>query len=128
MIYPVLYAIACIGFAAYNNDLIRDGKRIYHAINGAIHLTAAILIGYFTNWQYGLAVLFIAKLFFDTSLNLMRGLSIDYISPEVKAYKNWKVAIQKGKFTDWLEYKLFKGNGIIPKILYALIIVILLTC
>lgn len=116
MIWLLLYAIACIGLAAYNNDLIRDGKRIYHAINGAIHLTAAILIGYFTNWQYGLAVLFIARLFFDVSLNLMRGLAIDYVSPKPKS------------IVDRIEKWAFKNNGLVPKILYAFIIVILLTC
>jgi hypothetical protein len=115
MIWLLLYAIACIGLAAFNADLIRDGKRIYHFWNGAIHLTAAILIGYFTNWQYGLAVLFIARLFFDVSLNLMRGLSIDYVSPKPKS------------IVDRVEKWVFKNNGIIPKILYAFIIVILLT-
>lgn len=115
MIYPLLYIAVCIALAAYNADLIKEGKRIYHALNGAIHLTAAILIGYFTNWQYGLAVLFIARLFFDVSLSLMRGLSIDYISPNPKS------------IVDKIEKKLFKNNGIIPKILYAFIIVILLT-
>ena len=116
MIWLLLYAIACIGLAAYNNDLIRDGKRIYHAINGAIHLTAAILIGYFTNWQYGLAVLFIARLVFDTSLNLFRGLGIGYVSPKPKS------------IVDRIEKWAFKNNGIVPKILYAFIIVILLSC
>lgn len=116
MIWLLLYAIACIGLAAYNNDLIRDGKRIYHAINGAIHLTAAILIGYFTNWQHGLAVLFIARLFFDVSLNIMRGLAIDYVSPKPKS------------IVDRIEKWAFRNNGIVPKILYAFIIVILLSC
>ena len=123
----ILYIPFCVFFAWLNAKWIAEGKRIYHGINGSIHLFAAIIIGYSTKWQYGLAVLFITRLFFDMSLNIFRKLPVDYISPEVKAYKNFWKAIWKGKVVDYVEYKLFGNNGYLPKIIYAMIIVILLT-
>lgn len=123
----LLYIPFCVFFAWLNAQWIAKGKKILHGINGSIHLFAAIIIGYSTKWQYGLAVLFITRLFFDVSLNLFRKLPVDYISPEVKAYKNFWKAVWKGKVVDYIEYKLFGNNGYLPKIIYALIIVILLT-
>ena len=123
----LLYIPFCVFFAWLNARWIAKGKKILHGINGSIHLFAAIIIGYSTKWQYGLAVLFITRLFFDVSLNIFRKLPVDYISPEVKAYKNFWKAIWKGKVVDYVEYKIFGNNGYLPKIIYALIIVILLT-
>jgi hypothetical protein len=119
MIWLFLYAVACIGLAAYNNDLINEGKKILHFWNGLCHVTFAVLIAWRTHeWSYFFAVLCIARVFFDVSLNIWRGLPLDYISPEVKRYENLKEAFKKGKVVDFIEYKLFKGNGYIPKILY----------
>lgn len=123
----LIYIPICVIFASLNADWIKKGKKIKHGWNALLHLTVAILIGWFVNWKDGLAVLFIAKLFFDTSLNYFRKLPIDYISPEVKAYTNIWMALNKGKVTDYLEYKIFGNNGYVSKIVYAFIIITLLT-
>ena len=106
MIYPLLYIPFCIAFAWLNAILIKKGKRIYHALNGMLHLSVAIVIGYFTHWQYGLATLCITRLFFDVSLNLFRGLPIDYVSPKPKS------------IVDIAEKKIFGNDGFTPKVIY----------
>lgn len=111
----LLYIPFCVFFAWLNARWIAKGKKILHGINGSIHLFAAIIIGYSTKWQYGLAVLFITRLFFDVALNLFRGLPVDYVSPNPKS------------IVDKIEKQIFKKDGITPKLIYLLIIVILLT-
>jgi len=51
---------------------------------------------------------------FNTTLNLMRGLPIDYVPTKPKA------------LTDRIERALFGNNGIIPKILYIFISIAIL--
>lgn len=123
----LIYIPICILFAKINADWIKEGKKIKHFWNGLLHCVVAALVGYFVNWKDGLAVLFIANVFFNVSLNLFRKLPADYISPEVKSYTGLRMAFQKGKVIDYLEYKLFGNNGYSPKILYCFIIIILLT-
>ena len=113
MIYPLLYIPFCVAFAWLNAVLIKKGYRIYHALNGLLHLTVAFLIGYFTRWEYGVATLFITLLVFDTALNLFRGLPIDYVSPKPKS------------IVDRLEKWVFGNDGITPKILYIIIAFVL---
>lgn len=111
--FQVLYALFCIAFAGLNAYLINKGKRIYHAVNGAIH-TAAIAFGFIVfNWQTAVAILFISRLFFDWSLNLWRGLPLGYVSLAPKS------------IIDRLEKKAFGLNGILPKIIYLAIIIAL---
>lgn len=115
MIYLISYACFCIALAWYNSYLINKDKRIYHGVNGALHLLAAAAGWYFFSWQIGLAILPMARAVFDTSLNLFRGLSIDYVPSNPKS------------IVDKLEKKLFKNNGLVPKILYLLIVIVLVT-
>lgn len=115
MIYLIAYALFSVAFAWLNSYWIKQNKRIYHGINGAIHLLAAGAGWYLFSWQIGLAILFVARLFFDVSLNLFRGLSIDYVSPNPKS------------IVDRVEKKLFKLNGIVPKLIYLLVIIMLVT-
>jgi len=114
MIYLIAYAVFCIAFAWLNSYLIKKNKRIYHGINGAIHLLAAAAGWYFLGWTIGVAVLFVARLFFDVSLNLFRGKAIDYVSPSPKS------------IVDKIEKKIFRIDGISPKILYLFIIIVLI--
>jgi len=126
VIWLLLYIIPCLFLAWYNARLIKKGKHIYHALNGALHISvAAISFFVLKDWKAPIVILLIAKLFFDTALNLMRGLSIDYVSPEVIAYTSLKEAFKKGKVTDYIEWKLFRSSAI-PKIIYILLIVILI--
>lgn len=111
--YQITYGIFCILFALLNAKLIEGGKRIYHGLNGLLHLGVAIAGFYFFNWQTGLACLFIARVVFDWSLSLFRGLPLGYVSLNPKS------------IVDQVEKKVFGLNGISPKILYIIIIIIL---
>jgi len=116
-----------VAYAWLNCWLIAKKVKIRHFWNGLLHGCVAVLIGYKTEWHYGLAVVFIARVVFDVSLNLFRGLPVDYISPEVKSYNGLRMAIAKGKVIDYVEYKAFGGNGYIPKIIYIGVIIALMS-
>jgi hypothetical protein len=122
----LLYIPIAIAFAWLNARWIKNGKRVYHGLNAILHIAAAVAAAWFDRGQSGIAVLFIARVFFDVSLNLFRGLRIDYISTEVKSYTGLRMAINKGKVIDYIEYKAFGGNGYIPKIIYVGIIIALM--
>jgi len=113
MIYLIAYAVFCIAFAWLNSYLIKRDKKIFHGLNGSLHLLAAAAGWYFWGWTIGVAVLFVARLFFDVSLNLFRGKAIDYVSPSPKS------------IVDKIEKKIFRTDGISPKILYLFIIIVL---
>lgn len=109
MIYAELgYIIFCIAFAYLNYQWIKKGKRIKHFWNGMLHLAVAIAFGFIWSWWGFLAVLCNANLSFNISLNLFRGLPLDYVTPTPKAV------------IDILEQKIFKRNGILPKIIYLI--------
>lgn len=124
MIYIISYALFCIAFAWLNSFLIKRGKRIFHALNGLLHIAAAVAGWYYWGWQIGVSILFVARLFFDVALNLFRGLPIDYVSPEVMRYNNLMEAIDKGKVIDFVEYKIF-GDSVMPKLIYLSVIVLI---
>lgn len=84
-------------------------------MNGLLHIAAAVAGWYYFNWQIGVAILFVARIFFDVSLNLFRGKAIGYIPIKPKS------------IVDKVEKKLFKQDGITPKIVYIIIIICLLT-
>lgn len=113
LIYQISYAVFCVAFAYLNAKWIKDGKRIRHFWNGLIHIVAAVAGLYFFNWQTGLSILFIARLFFDWSLNLMRGLPLGYVPIKPISYVD--------KFEKWI----FSNNGILPKIIYIAVIILL---
>lgn len=108
----ILHGIFCVFFAYTNAQDIKGGARIRHGINGAIFLSIAAF-GACISWKVGLAILCNTRVIFDISLNLFRGLGIDYVSPNPKS------------IVDRIEKKLF-GSSLIPKILYTLISIILL--
>lgn len=114
MIAVLLYGVFCIVFAWFNAYLIKKEKRIYHGINGALHLIAAGVIGYFYGWQLGVATLFIVRVCFDWSLNLFRGLPLGYVSLNPKS------------IVDKIEKSIFRLNGILPKLVYIVIIILLI--
>ncbi len=135
ILIALAYIPVCVAFAWLNAKWIKEGKRIKHGWNGLLHCSVACLVGWAT-WKYnlkgewwavGLSVLLIARAVFDTSLNLFRQLPVDYYSPEIKQYTGLRMAIQKGKVIDYLEYKAFLGNGYIPKALYTLAVAFLLS-
>lgn len=115
MILLISYIPFCIALAWLNYYLIEvKDKRIYHSINGAIHILAAAAGWYLFSWEVGVAILFIARLFFDVSLNLFRGKPVDYVSPSPKS------------IVDKLEKKIFGQDGITPKIIYTICLIVLI--
>lgn len=71
--------------AYYNFTLIKGGKRIYHGLNGLLHLSAAVLITYHYDWRLGMALLLLTRVVFDTTLNIYRSLGVGYISSDPRS-------------------------------------------
>lgn len=122
----LLYIPFAIFRAWIDAKRIKSGKHIYHGLNGGITIAIAALFWWLADWKAGFAILFIHKVFFDTALNYFRGLGIDYVSPEVKSYPDIRMAFQKGKVIDYIEYRIFGNSSVVPKILYCLFIIVLL--
>lgn len=95
MIYLLLYCLFSAVLAYYNFRLIKSNKRIFHALNGILHITAAGLITYYFSWQLGLAILLLVRVIFDTTLNILRSLGVGYMSPSpasiIDKAENWFV-------------------------------------
>lgn len=77
----VIFVIANIALAKIDADKIKQGKRIYHGINGLVYsglLLLAFLITHSWTVVLGLALLRIPV--FNTTLNYFRGLPLTYLS------------------------------------------------
>lgn len=116
MIYELTYIMFCVALAWLNYKLIKGGIPIHHFWNALLHLSLWITLYLISN-ELLLAIIFpfLGRLFFDTSLNVMRDgwRNIGYVPRYPKS------------IIDKLEKKAFGKNGIAPKITYAIIIVIL---
>jgi hypothetical protein len=112
----IYYAVFCILLAYVNYRVIKKGLRVYHAINGGLHIVAAVLLWHFADIQTALAGLFMAKTVFDTSLNVMRfgWAEYDYVSKSPKA------------IMDKIERFFFKGKYLTAKLTYLLFMAALL--
>jgi len=100
---------------AYNNAIrIEQGKVIHHWLNALFHLSYAFALFYFIEIRVAVSFLLLVNVVFNTTLNLMRGLPIDYVPTKPKA------------LTDRIERALFGNNGIIPKIIYIFISIAIL--
>jgi len=106
MIYFLFYSLFCVYLARNNAERIEAGKKINHAVNGSIHLSAAFLMLILSGWEDAISLLLLARVVFDMSLNSFRELSLDYVSPSPKS------------FADRVEKAVFKSNGLLPKIIY----------
>ena len=116
MIYEVAYIILCVVLAYINYRVIIADKKVWHWLNGVVHLACWCTTYWFTkNWLLVAAMPFIGRLFFDTVLNLMRGLPLDYVSSWVKK------GDRRSSWLDRIEWKIFH-NGLLPKMVYLLII------
>lgn len=80
IIYQIAYIIAVILLAAINANIIKEGRKIWHFGNGLLHITAAGFLSAIWWWPLGFALLANTRVFFDCSLNLMRGLPLNYQS------------------------------------------------
>lgn len=110
----IIYALFCILLAWVNRNIIKAGKRVRHFYNGLCHLGACIWLTMTVNLYTGIAALFMARVVFDVSLNLFRGLGVGYVSPKPKS------------IVDQMEKRVFGSDGITPKILYLFICFVLL--
>ena len=122
MIWLLLYIIPCIAFAKINSNWTKykvdwaKGKKIKHFWNGLLHLTVAVTSWFiFHQWQAPVIVILLARLVFDTAYYLFMGHSIDYVTLTPKS------------ITDKVEQFFFKKDGITPKIIYLLLLIILFT-
>lgn len=117
IIYLPIYTIFCIALAYNDSVTIKEGFSVNHKLNGFLHLIWAGVAVILFEWYHFFTVLLIGRVVFDTALNLFRGVGLDYVSPSPKS----KV--------DIIEKKVFGNKGILPKLIYiALIVVLLISC
>ena len=83
MILVLIYQCLAGFLAWWNYILIKNNrfKKYYHSANAVLHIAAAILIGYFTEWNYGVSCLLFTRVVFDTVLNIFRHKGVGYVSP-----------------------------------------------
>lgn len=115
MFYHLPYLLFCVWLAYDNSDRIADGRKIHHALNGSLHLAAAGIMYYIKGWQDAISLLLLVRVVFDSSLNLFRGLSLGYVSPKPKSW------------VDKIEAAVFNKNGLLPKLIYLIIVICLQT-
>lgn len=130
MLALLLYGVFCIGFAWLNARWIKQNKHIYHGLNGAAHLTIIIGCGVFLSPLLAFAMLFEARLVFDTALNLFRGYPLGYVpgKPKSIADKVEKVVFEPLFRLLWKRYRMSYAFivGILPKLIYAILFTTLL--
>jgi hypothetical protein len=115
MIWAISYIAFCVVLAFINYEVIDSNKRVYHGLNGAAHLLAwAGIFAITHSWVLVAAMPFLARVVFDTSLNLMRDKPIDYVTAKPKS------------IVDKMEQKVFGKNGYAPKIIYLTIAITLI--
>ena len=107
------YLVFVVILAWDNANRIDKDKTIKHWLNWLAHLSMAGIL-YFVDWKLSVALLCLVRVTFDISLNLFRGLPINYVSPK------------PASFIDKIEKKIFGLNGYTPKIVYLIIAVCLL--
>lgn len=109
--YQVIYAIICIGLAVHDAWFIGKGKPIDHIRNGAMHIIAAIIAWILFNWMAFFIVLCLARVIFNSALNLFRFHNLLYVSadPESKL--------------DRFEKGIFGNNAWLPLLIYVIILI-----
>lgn len=109
----IIYAALNILHAKHDAWRIFDGRRIYHGINGLVHIIILIPVYFYTkDWFFVIGLLSLRRIVFDTALNLFRGLRFDYISSTTTS------------IIDRLSYNFQKRYGYV--IYYGLFFIILL--
>lgn len=107
--YELSYIVFSVMFAWLNAYWIKKGRKIKHGWNGLLHIVAAAIAAYLYWLPCFFIILCNTRVFFDVSLNLFRGLGIDYVSPAPKSIAD--------KFEKWL----FDTDGLTGKIVCLLI-------
>ena len=103
MIFVLSYCLFSSVLSYFNFRLIKNNKRIYHGLNGFLHLSAAGIAFYMYGWRESVALLCLVRVIFDTTLNICRGLGAGYISESPKSIVD-KI---EGKFIELLSTALY---------------------
>lgn len=75
----IIFFLYNVANAHFDADRIKAGKRIYHGINGAAYIALLCLTYYLFKDPYMISALLVERaLVFNISLNLYRGLPVDY--------------------------------------------------
>lgn len=126
----ILAEILLIGFniwmALYHAKIIAQNKTVKHGWWGFLYIgvAAALSINLHSVTLF-ITSLFVRKVFFDSALNLFRGLGLFYVSPELARIDTLKQALKKGKTIDWLHYKAFGENSEVYMFIYLAVIAVL---
>jgi hypothetical protein len=111
--FQIIYAVWTVWFAFLNKKWIETQSGFRHWANAISHLSAASFVALHFGFQHGVATLFMVRALFDGSLSMFRGLSFDYVSPRPRS------------LVDRFEKKVFGKNGMLPKLVYFTIAIIL---
>lgn len=99
-ILALLYTYINILLAKIDANKIKDGIHIKHGINALVYILLCVIALYITRDLYFfVALMFLRKIVFDTSLNLFRGLHYSYASKTTTS------------IIDRLTYKINKALG-----------------
>lgn len=110
----LFYILFCIGLAYINYRVIIADRKVFHGLNALLHVVFWVVVWFKTKDALLVAMLpFIGRLFFDCALNLMRGREIEYVPLNPKSW------------VDKAEKKIFDGDGLLPKAIWLLIIILL---
>lgn len=107
--WEIGHIIFIILFAWLNAYLIKNGKRIYHGLNGFIFLGISICSCLFYWWPLSIALLLNIRFLYDALMNKLRGLPLNYISQSPKS------------IADKLEKKVWGNDFYTPRIIYFVI-------
>ncbi|HEX7906220.1 MAG TPA: hypothetical protein VF487_20240 [Chitinophagaceae bacterium] len=114
IIPQIAWLLFCLFFAYANYVVIEKvNERIRHGINGIFGVATSLYFGLAVYWLLGLSMLFIARLFFDSFLSLLRFQRINYVSLKPKS------------IIDQVEKFVFGMDGYTPKIIYLIVIIVL---
>lgn len=115
MILSALILVALsVMFAAIHAAIINKGKRVTGKWAwAAAYFVVAFIIAdrmMMTDWDVIINAVLIRMVFFNLPLNRFRKLPWFYITPELKNVTGLKDAIGKGRFYDYLVYRVFGKN------------------
>jgi hypothetical protein len=114
LLIALVYAGLNILHAKHDAWRIFDGRRIYHGINGLIHvILVGIVLICTKEWFFAIGLLSLRRIVFDTALNIYRGLRFDYISSSTTS------------IIDRLSYNFQKRYGYV--VYYGIFLLIVLT-
>jgi hypothetical protein len=112
MVIEGIYIVFCLLLAYANQRRISYDLVIYHGINGLCHVIFwGVVLLITKSWFPACVLPFLGRLFFDAGLNVMRHLPLDYVARNPKSW------------IDRIEKSIFGNDGILPKLIYLIIII-----